>query len=88
MHAIHVHVLEAGSGVHGLHAVSPPCVHVVAYVHQLGLADVSMTAELSYIQLKAANEARVSVSASREIMLEPSCLPSSGAAVACLAVTS
>lgn len=73
--------------MHGLHAVSPPCVHVVAYVHQFGLADVSMTAELSYIQLKAANEARVSVSASREIMLEPSCLPS-GAAVECLAVTS
>ena len=41
-----------------------PCVHMVAYARQP--LSSSMTAELSYIQLKAANEARVSVSASRE----------------------
>ena len=45
---------------------------MVAYARQP--LSSSMTAELSYIQLKAANEARVSVSASREngFMSEPS----------------
>ena len=58
---------------------------MVAYARQP--LSSSMTAELSYIQLKAANEARVSVSASREksFMSEPSVLPS-GAAAECLAV--
>lgn len=46
-----------------------------------------MTAELSYIQLKAANEARVSVSANieRKVFMSE---PSSDAAVECLAVAS